>query len=67
MLEEPKLCLHGICDVLYVPQTSFKIIICLIYGIEFIFSTIHHKEEVEIKPYVTMVIRFGMYLSIGHL
>lgn len=40
-LKEPEVCSYRIHDVLFKPPTSFKNYIFLLYGVEFIFSTIY--------------------------
>jgi hypothetical protein len=50
--------LYGIQNDLYESPTSIVILFGLVYYVETIFRTTYRKEEVEIKSYVTMVIRY---------
>lgn len=50
--------------MLYKTPQSFKIILYLVYGIEFIINTTYQKEEVNIKPYVTTVIKYMWYVYV---
>ena len=64
-LKGPRVFLYEIHEDLYKPPTSIEIIFHLDYNMQLIFSKSYQKEEVIIKSYATLVIRYvcGMYES----